>query len=129
MALEGGTEAGVWEEVSPTMVGGLAMVGVSTMRRVPLQILRQSTTPPPTTTMGEQYGYRVFKRHRLTVVRRRKILLTPRKILRFLCTSWKIHDFNNFCPFLPTLFRDLLAIFLRKVFNNKKCDAAKKIHF
>ena len=87
MALEGGMEAGVWEEVSTTMVGGLAMVGVSTMRRVPLQILRQSTTPPPTTTMGEQDGYRVSKCHRLTVLRRRKILLSSRKILRFVCTS------------------------------------------
>ena len=65
MALEGVSEAGVWEEVLATMgalamVGGSGMVGVSTMRRVTLPILRQSTTPPPTTTMGEQNGHKVI---------------------------------------------------------------------
>ena len=39
---------------------------------------------------------RVSKCHRLTVVQRRKIKLTLRKVLRFLRANWKIHAFSSF---------------------------------
>ena len=48
---------------------------------------------------------RVSKCHHLAVMRRGKILLTLRKVLRFLFASWKIHDFihflNSFVHFYP----------------------------
>ena len=43
---------------------------------------------------------RVSKCNRLTVVRRRKILLALRNFFRFVCASWKVHAFIHFLNFL-----------------------------
>ena len=78
-------------------------------------------------------GNRVYKCHRLTVVRRCQISLTLRNILRFASASWKIHDFINFFftllsifSLFMSMFRDFLAIFLTKFFKIKIVTAQKK---
>ena len=62
---------------------------------------------------------RVYKCHRLTIVRRRNVL-------RFACASWKIYDFIHLKKKMPIFtnfiikFRDFLAIFLRKIEKRRK---------
>ena len=66
---------------------------------------------------------KVSKSHGLTVVRRRKICLTLRKILRFECANKKIMNLNlfhsfffMFHPFLMIL-SDIFALFLVRSYS------------
>ena len=74
----------------------------------------------------------VSKCNRLTVVQWHKIALTLRKILRCGCAHWKIHDFILFPNLLSvfthfmSMFRDFIAIFLRKGFKSQIVTPQKK---
>ena len=77
---------------------------------------------------------RVSKYHRLTVVRQRKIPLTLRKILRFVCASWKIPDFIHFqtcCLFLLILLAclEIFWPFSCKKFSRVKLWQRQKSSF
>ena len=85
------------------------------------------------------------KCHRLTVVQLRKILQTLRKILRFVCANWNIHDFFIFpkkiavfyplyaqclvffCPFSSAKFSPLKLWLRKKIYIYNVLKVAAKL--